>query len=134
MNLPQNSDSTGPTDGAELEQYRQLRRLVQATAVSVLILAGTLFVFLYRQVVLVRRQTADLSRYIDEVNRSGMPDFMENVREKFNEFRRQHPDFNPIYVRYFGTNEPPVREKVTSAPSTGGVVTPVPTIPGRKTE
>ena len=98
-------------------QYARLRMLVHATAVSVLILTGTLFVFLYRQVILVRRQTAELARYVNEVDRSGMPDFVEQVRVKFNEFRKSHPDFNPIYTKYFGTNEIAVRPKVSPAPT-----------------
>jgi hypothetical protein len=97
-------------------QHRRLRILVQATAVSVLILTGTLFVFLYRQVVLVRRQTAELTRYINEVNESGMSQFFMQVRDRFNTFRKEHPDFNPIYARYFGTNEPPASERITNAP------------------
>jgi len=82
-------------------QYAALRRLLHATAVSVLILAGTLFVYLYRQVVLVRRQTADLSRYINEVDNSGMSNFVERVHLKFDDFRKTHPDFNPIYNKYW---------------------------------
>src|SRR5688572_17060044 len=105
-------------------QHRRLRILAQATAVSVLILTGTFFVFLYRQAVLVRRQTAELTRYIGEVNESGLMRFGEQVREKFNEFRKQHPDFNPIYTRYFGTNEPPVRERVTAVPTPGATNSP----------
>lgn len=98
-------------------QHRRLKILVQATAVSVLILTGTVFVFLYRQVVLIRRQTAELTRYINEVNDSGMPKFFMQVRDRFNSFRKEHPDFNPIYSRYFGTNEPAAREAVSSPPA-----------------
>src|SRR5262245_39366576 len=106
MNLPHDS---GPHASSESDlelQYKRLRVLCQATAVSVLILTRTGFVFLYRQVVLVRLQTAELVRYIGEVERSGMPEFAQRVRARLNEFRKQNPDFNPIYTRYFGTNEP----------------------------
>jgi hypothetical protein len=97
-------------------QYTSLRRLVQATAVSVLILTGTVFIYLYRQVVLVRRQTAELVRYVAEVDRAGMPEFVDKVRASFNGYRKTHPDFNPIYVRFFGTNEPPLTQKISPAP------------------
>jgi hypothetical protein len=82
-------------------QYAAMRRLLHATAVSVLILSGTVFVFLYRQVVLVRRQTAELSRYVNEVDRSGMSNFVEQVRIKFDDYRKTHPDFAPIYNKYW---------------------------------
>ena len=120
MNLPSAPEPQQPVAGDAEAQYRRLRILTQAIAVSMLILTGTVFVFIYRQVVLVRRQTAELARYIAEVDRSGIPAFVEQVRGKFNAFRKEHPDFNPIYTRYFGTNEPP-GERVTSSPRTNEV-------------
>jgi hypothetical protein len=101
MNPFPDSGPPRPIENDAEAQYAALRRLLHATAVSVLILAGTLFVFLYRQVVLVRRQTADLSRYINEVDNSGMSNFVERVHVKFDEFRKTHPDFNPIYNKYW---------------------------------
>jgi hypothetical protein len=124
MNIPGGPESIENPDSDIELQYKRLRMLTQATAVAVLILTGTLFVFIYRQVVLVRRQTAELARYVSEVERSGMPDFYEQVRLKLNEFRKQHPDFNAIYVRYFGANEPVRPEKVTSTPAAGATNTP----------
>jgi hypothetical protein len=88
---------------------KELRALVHAISVSLLILTGTVFVFIYREVVLVRRQTAELARYLIEYERSNALEFIENVRQKLGEFRKDHPDFNPIYSRYFGTNEPASR-------------------------
>jgi hypothetical protein len=118
MNLPSAPEPQPPASTDAEVQYRRLRMLTQATAFSVLILTGTVFIFLYRQVVLVRRQTAELARYIAEVDRSGMPGFVEQVRDKFNLFRKDHPDFNPIYTRYFGTNEPQARARASDKPST----------------
>jgi len=116
MNLPDPQAPKAFENDLEFS-YKRLRMLTQASAVSVLILTGTVFVFLYRQVVLVRRQTAELSKYISDVERSGVPEFFEQVRGKFNEFRKQNPDFNPIYAKYFGTNEPVARPvAVTNIP------------------
>lgn len=118
MNIPSDQPEVPQAFKNELEiQYSSLRRLVQATAVSVLILTGTVFIYLYRQVVLARRQTADLARYLAEVDRSGMPEFVEKVRGSFNDYRKTHPDFNPIYTRFFGTNDAPVTLKVSPAPA-----------------
>ena len=118
MNIPSDKPEAPSSFKSDLDlQYSNLRRLVQATAVAVLILAGTVFIYLYRQVVLVRRQTAELVRYLAEVDRSGLPDFVEKVRGSFNEYRQTHPDFGPIYTRFFGTNEAPVTAKVSAAPA-----------------
>jgi hypothetical protein len=94
----------------------------------VLILAGTLFVFIYRQVVLVRRQTGELVKSVVNYERSNAAEFILQMHQKFAEFKKQNPDFTPIYNRYFGTNEPPAAvpgnatngeapPKVTSVPS-----------------
>ncbi len=118
MNIPSDQPDVPQAFKNDLEvQYTSLRRLVQATAVSVLILTGTVFIYLYRQVVLVRRQTAELVRYLAEVDRSGMPEFVEKVRGSFNDFRKTHPDFSPIYTRFFGTNDAPATLKVSPAPA-----------------
>jgi hypothetical protein len=117
MNIPaEQPEVPRPFQSTPDVQYTSLRRLVQATAVSVLILTGTVFIYLYRQVVLVRRQTAELVRYVAEVDRAGMPEFVDKVRASFNDYRKTHPDFNPIYVRFFGTNEPPGARKISPAP------------------
>jgi hypothetical protein len=116
MNLPQ-MEGQAPADRDLAAQYKSLRRLVHAIAVSLLILTGTVFVFVYRQVVLVRRQTAELARYLHDVEHSGMQTFVEQVHVKLNDFRMQHPDFTPIYARYWRTNEPALSEKVISAPA-----------------
>lgn len=106
MNLTPDPPAPKAFESDPETQYRRLRVLVQATAVSVLILTGTVFVFIYRQVVLVRRQTAEWTRYTTEMEKAGMPAFLEQVRSELNDFRKQHPDFNAVYTRYFGTNEP----------------------------
>jgi hypothetical protein len=70
---------------------------------------------------LIRRQTAELAHYLAEVERAGMTDFMGRVRQEFNVYRKEHPDFNPIYARYFGTNEPPpVQSRIAPVPPQAG--------------
>ena len=115
MNNSPDQGIPGPTPNDRDAEYAALRRLMHATAVSVLILTGTVFVFLYRQVVLVRRQTAEFSRYINDVDRTGMSNFVEGVRVKFDEFRRTHPDFSPIYNKYWPSEPGPI-PKVGPAP------------------
>ena len=90
-------------------QIKSLRSLLHATAISLLILTGTLFIFIYREVVLVRKQSTELVRYLMEYERSNAEEFIEQVRMKFDDFRKDHPDFQPLYLRYFGTNQAPSR-------------------------
>ena len=116
-------EENAPTASApELEakaDLKPLRMLAHATALSLLILTGTVFVFLYRQVISLRRSSAELGNYIVDYQNSNAPEFIAEIHRKFAEFRRQNPDFAPVYSRYFGTNEPPPK----ALPST---ITPAP--------
>ena len=102
MNLPQENH---PEAGANAE-YRALRNLLHSVAISVLILTGTLFVFLYRQVVLVRKNTAEMANFLRQYEESDVPDMIERVRQKLDAYRQSDPGFTPIYVKFFGTNPP----------------------------
>lgn len=92
------------------DSLKQLRMLLHAAAISLLILTGTVFVFFYRQVVSVRKNTAELANYIVEYENSNARDFIAEMHRKLAEFAKENPDFVPIYKRYFGTNEPPARQ------------------------
>lgn len=91
------------------------RMLLQAVAVSLLILTGTVFIFIYRQVVLMRSQSADIVTFLANYERSNEPAFIEQVHAALLEFKGQNPDFAPIYMKYFGTNMP--APKVSAAPA-----------------
>jgi hypothetical protein len=106
--------------------WKQMRALVHAIGVSVLILTGTLFVYLYRQVVLVRRQTSEMVKFLVDYEHSSASEYIARMHQRFAEFRKQNPDFTPIYIRYFGTNEPPAASKTSKADAaTGSKVTPL---------
>jgi hypothetical protein len=86
--------------------YRQLRSLLHAVAISMMILTGTMFIFIYREVVLIRRQTNEFLTGISEYERTNTQKLIEQLQVKLGEYARQHPDFVPLYARYFGTNGP----------------------------
>lgn len=90
-----------------VEQWRSLRLLLHSLTISVLILTGTFFVYLYRQVVAVRKSTSEMANYITQYQRSDTAIAIDRVQRALDDYRKQNPDFNPIYVKYFGTNSPP---------------------------
>ena len=89
-----------------LEQWKSQRTLLHCLALSVLILTGTLFVYLYRQVVSIRKNTAEMVRFMNQYERSEAAIIIDRVQEQLDAYRKQNPEFNPIYVKYFGTNSP----------------------------
>jgi hypothetical protein len=104
--VPQvNSDpeiSLGRT--ATTDDWRRLRTLVHCVAISVLILTGTIFVFLYRQASLVRNNTHQMASYLQQYVESDAAEMLDKIRQRLDSYRQQDPGFNPIYVKYFGTN------------------------------
>ena len=106
-----------------LQQWKSQRTLLHSIALSVLILTGTFFVYLYRQVVAIRKSTAEMVRFINQYERSEAAGIIDRVQEQLDVYRKQNPEFNPIYVKYFGNSSPPaslsskLSTNVTSAPT-----------------
>jgi hypothetical protein len=118
---------SAPDPGAGADpQLRALRNLVHCVAIAVLILTGTLFVFLYRQTVIVRKSTADLATFLRQYQDSDVPDLITRVQQRLYDYRQTDPGFAPIYIKYFGTNPPPP-SATPAKPSPGA------TRPGTKT-
>lgn len=94
--------------------------LLHCLSLSVLVLTGTLFVYLYRQVVGIRKSTAEMVRFINDFQKSDAAQAIDRVQRELDAYRKENPAFNPIYVKYFGTNSPPPAtlssKVVTNAP------------------
>ena len=96
------------------EDWRRLRTLLHSVSIAMLILTGTLFVFIYRQTVLIRNSTNQLSRFVDDYQQGNEPDVLEKVRQRLDTYRQQDPAFNPIFLKYFGTNSSPLNLRPNS--------------------
>ena len=103
------SDQFGsPTDlgsgNRELHQdHEVLRKLFVAALVAMLILSGSLAVFLIRQVIFVRRDLEgvrpQVERMVATFHQVEEPQINSFVTNLLN-FARTHPDFNPILAKY----------------------------------
>jgi Tfp pilus assembly protein PilO len=100
-----NGESSNISFTAE-EQLKAQRRLLHSLCIAVLILTGTFFVYLYRQVVAIRKSTAEMVRFMTQYEKSDTAVAIERVQRQLDEYRKTNPEFNPIYVKYFGTNSP----------------------------
>jgi hypothetical protein len=109
-----------PTPGApelSLESlaaaHHSLRTAFHVTLVLLMVLTGSLFVFFLREVSLARRQIGDMTNAIVEYEKTSVP-LMEDFRTKLQGFARTHPDFNPVYTKYFGSNSAPSSQSQSS--------------------
>lgn len=108
--LPSPLHSTPDVPELSLESlaaaHRSLRQAFHVSLILLAVLTGSLFVFFLREVSLARRQMSELSQVVLEYERTAAP-VMEEFRSKLQIFTQDHPDFAPIYRKYFGgTNVP----------------------------
>ena len=83
-----------------------LRRALHLTLFLFLILTGSLFIFFLREVSIARRQVSELTQVVVDYEKNAVP-AMEDFRAKLQAFSRAHPDFMPIYIKYFGSSNSP---------------------------
>ena len=86
MNTDFPSDSPAP--GAD-PQARGLRNLIHCLGIAVLILTGTFFVFLYRQVVMVRKNTAEMAVFLRQYEESDVPELINRVQLRLDDYRKK---------------------------------------------
>jgi hypothetical protein len=117
-----NTTPETPTAPVSDAQWRAMRNLFHSLAIAVLILTGTFFVFLFRQVMTVKNNTEEMVKFLHQYEESDVPEMIERIRIKLDDYRKKDPGYTPIYVKYFGTN-PPARPMGAAA----GKVAPVST-------
>ena len=115
--MPDSRDTSGPgsqsvdtPSDARLEQllgaYRSLRSLFLAAIGCMLILTGSVFLFLLREVSATRSQVSELTQYVAAYEKNSVP-VMRQFRDKLIEFAKSNPDFAPILSKYVNpTNYP----------------------------
>jgi hypothetical protein len=108
------------TDSLEsLQQaYQSLRTTVDILIVVIVVLSGSLNIFLLRQVSLVRREVEDRQRFLTDYEHNSVP-LMNDFVLKLQAFAKTNPDFAPILAKYWrSTNPPPASQAVPPKKST----------------
>ena len=125
MDAENTSEGNGISYRALEEKYQKLRYLFHSLSISLLILTGVVFVFIYRQVALVQQQIRHMEAQVSEFQASGMPAVIMELRQRLYQFSQEDEQFRPIFIQYFGTNPPANPE--------GGVIRPARTneMPGQ---
>ena len=87
---------TTPPDPAELEErVESLQRLVGTVLVLLLIVSGTLSVYLYYQVRIANRELEAGRRQVGQIQAQ-----QNEVVKRMLDFGRSHPDFLPVLAKY----------------------------------
>ena len=96
-----------PVDQSELQELRaqcqSLRQIISALLVLVLIVTGSLDIYLLRQWRTVRgdlqRRGPQITQFVSEYNRVSAPAIADFIK-KLNDYERTHPDFTQILLKY----------------------------------
>ncbi|HWQ90072.1 MAG TPA: hypothetical protein VN673_00255 [Clostridia bacterium] len=100
------SPASTPSEPASLqEQFDSLRHLVISVLVLVIVISGTLNLFLLRQAKDVQNNVNASRQIVDEFNKTTAPVANDFVA-KLVEYGQKHPDFVPILMKY-GLTKPP---------------------------
>lgn len=108
-----NEDPLEPRDGesAEAREIRELQSLVTGlrgtmhiVALCGIVVAGSFFLYVHKQVEGLQRQAAELSAYVADYQKTFAPQ-LENARSNLFLYARENPGVAPILNKYF-TNAP----------------------------
>lgn len=80
-----------------------MRTLLHLSALCGIILSGTIFVVLFKEVSSLRQQNDGMAAYINEYNSSFVPQ-AEAVRTNLYDFARFHPTLSPILQKYYSNS------------------------------
>ncbi len=102
----ENMENRAPTQPAAndlREQYEALRHLVVSLLILVIIISGTLNIYLLRQYRTVSKDLAGIrpqaAQMIAEYQKVSGP-LMNDFVKKITEYGRTHPDFAPVLAKY----------------------------------
>jgi hypothetical protein len=84
-------------------QYDQLRQLIASILILVIVISGTLGIYLLRQwqssrkdLIAIRPQAAQMIAEYQKVSGPLMSDFVKKITD----YGRSHPDFTPVLAKY----------------------------------
>ena len=126
METPQNPVPTQSELGELRSQCAQLQQLVSSLLLILIVVSGTLSVFLLRQWRFVRAELASAQPAAAQIlteHTNNLP-FTQDFLKKVAEYGRTHPDFNQITLKYhlndFLTKpgSAPVTSSLPSSPGT----------------
>ena len=116
-NPPLANPEAQPKDHSDLSNRVQtLRSALLMVIAAILLLTGTFFIFLFREVILIRRQSEELSRIVLDYQKTAVPQLQE-FKGKLHDFAKTNPNFAPVYSKYFGTNAPEPAPNINKLPN-----------------
>jgi hypothetical protein len=101
MNDLTNPNSSTPDATVEsLErQLQSLRKLFVIALTILLVISGSVMIFLWGQKRILNSQLRDARKFVDDYEKTTAP-FLGNFVNNLNAYAKTHPDLNPILDKY----------------------------------
>lgn len=102
-NAPVTEPRAGMEDGRRIEELQRacsrLQSLLNWSLLAIIILSASFFLFLFRDMSLIRRQSNELTAAIAEFEEKNLP-VMRQFRDQLEAYAQTNPEFRPILRRY----------------------------------
>jgi hypothetical protein len=108
--------SAAPAEPSLSAQFQALRSQVTAMLILLLVLSGSVNVFILRQLILLGRQSKELSLIVNDYEKTKRP-IMENFTDRLRDYSKTHRDFLPILSKYYALPEPAASNPPTVKPT-----------------
>jgi hypothetical protein len=99
--VPGRNPEPGASLAALAQDYQALRTAFHVLLFSLIVLTGSLFVFFLKEASIARREVTEYTRAVADFQKNTVP-VITDFRAKLEAYSRSHPDFIPIYTKYFG--------------------------------
>ena len=109
--------STPATDSSSAslrESYQSLRRQFHAVLALLILLIGSLGIYLYCQVTLVQRQIEEQERLLADYQQNSQP-LIQDFLNRMQGFAKTNPEFAQIFSKYVQSSERAVPPQPTPA-------------------
>ena len=107
---PAQTTGTGANPAAveesTLSAFHSLRSLINLILLGLIILTTSLAILMVREIQIARRQTRELEVRVTDYNQNVAPK-IDELRAKLETFSKLHPEFAPIFIKYFGSTNAP---------------------------
>lgn len=111
MNFPE-PEKTAAAESPERKALIELRKahanlrvMFHLLTICCLMVTGIVFVIIFKQVSLLRRDLDEMTAVVDEYNKVFVPQ-LETVRVNLEAFEKTNASLAPVMRRYFPTNAP----------------------------
>jgi hypothetical protein len=108
--------SPAPSEPSLSAQLQAMRSQFTALLFLLLVLSGSVNVFILRQLIMLGRQSKELSLVINDYEKNKRP-IIENFAERLRDYSKTHRDFLPIMSKYYLPPEPAASNPPTIKPA-----------------